>query len=149
MLLSLDISLNTGYAYGTEGKISFGTRCFHSFSGDYAVLGRRFSGWLNTILTQVEPTDVVIEKPFFHPKKPGVAEMLHGMVWEAHRAAELRNIPRTMYPPITIKKFITGSGRAKKPEVMTAVRNKGHLITNDHEADAVALLLLHEHREGT
>jgi len=142
MLLSLDISLNTGWACGAKGNLTFGTRDFNGVSGDYAVLGRRFRAWLNGLLTEKEPTDLVIEKPFLRHQGPSY--LLTGLVWEAHRAAELRNIPRHEIRPISIKKFITGNGRAKKPEVMAAVRGKGYPITNDHEADAVAMLLLHE-----
>lgn len=139
--LALDISLNTGWACGDEDNLVFGTRMFQAHSHDNAVLGRRFRNWLCEMLTEHEPDAVVIEQGFY--RYGGPTTLLWGLIWEAHRAAELRNIPRHEYTPITIKKFITGSGKAKKPDVMAAVRNKGHRITNDHEADAVAMLLLH------
>lgn len=145
MIMALDISLVTGFAIGTGGQLAFGTQDFSGFNSDYAVVGRKFRNWLNGLLTEYEPTDLAIEKPFL--RNEGVSYLLGGLVWEAHRAAELRNIPRTEWPPITIKKHITGNARAKKPEVMEAVKAKGFNITNDHEADAVALLLLHEARQ--
>ncbi|MGI9494050.1 MAG: hypothetical protein ACR2QF_16785, partial [Geminicoccaceae bacterium] len=43
--------------------------------------------------------------------------------------------------PPTIKKHVTGSGKAKKPEVRTAIRAKGYAVETDDEADAVAALL--------
>jgi len=40
----------------------------------------------------------------------------------------------------TIKKFVTGSGRARKPAVIAAVRAQGFSPVDDNEADALALL---------
>jgi Holliday junction resolvasome RuvABC endonuclease subunit len=41
-----------------------------------------------------------------------------------------------------IKKFITGKGNADKQMVIDAVNKRGHNITDDNEADAVAMLYL-------
>ena len=41
-----------------------------------------------------------------------------------------------------IKKFITGKGNADKQMVIDAVNKLGHNITDDNEADAVAMLYL-------
>lgn len=143
MILALDISLVTGFAYGTEGNITFGTRDFTGVSSDCAVRGRRFRSWVCDLLTKYEPSEIVIEKPFL--RNEATTFLLGGLVWEAHRAAELRNIPRDdTHTPNSIKKFIADNGRAKKWEVVKAVRERGYKVTNDHEADAVALLLLHE-----
>lgn len=40
---------------------------------------------------------------------------------------------------MTLKKSLTGSGRAKKPEMVAAVRQLGHDPKDDNEADALAL----------
>ena len=40
----------------------------------------------------------------------------------------------------TIKKHATGKGNAGKAEVISAMRAKGHPVTDDNEADALALL---------
>ena len=40
----------------------------------------------------------------------------------------------------TIKKHATGKGNASKEEVMKAMRELGHPVTDDNEADALALL---------
>lgn len=44
--------------------------------------------------------------------------------------------------PSTIKKGITGNGKAKKAQVIAAVRAHGFRPENDDVADAIALLLL-------
>ena len=43
-------------------------------------------------------------------------------------------------PVGTIKKHATGRGNAGKDEVIAAMRAKGHPVTDDNEADALALL---------
>lgn len=139
--LALDISLNTGYAVDTEERIVFGTKIFKGISGDYAVLGRRFSEWLMTMFDVYQPEHLVIERSFNRFNK--VTYVLSGLTWEAHRVAEIRSVPRFEYAPVTLKKHATGNRSATKPMVMDAMRAKGHKITNDHEADAVSLLYLH------
>ncbi len=141
MILALDISLNVGWALGTEGNLTFGTRTFQAYSHNPALCGRHFRRWMMEFVTEHEPTDIIIERPFFR----GVNSwLLSGLAWEVWRVAELRNLPMKDYHATSIKKHVTGSGRAKKPEVMKAIRERGYKITNDHEADAVGLLLLHE-----
>lgn len=46
--------------------------------------------------------------------------------------------------PSTIKKFMTGSGKAEKPEMIAAARALGYDGENEHCADAVGLLLYTE-----
>jgi len=43
-------------------------------------------------------------------------------------------------PVGTIKRHATGKGNAGKAAVMAAMRAKGHPVTDDNEADALALL---------
>lgn len=138
MILALDIALKTGWA---KSDGSFGTKGF-SHPGDNAVLGRLFKDWLADFILE-GVTSLVIERPFFRGQ---CSAHLAGLAWEAHRVAEIHNIPRFEYAPTTIKKFITGSGRAGKAEVMKAIMAKGYRIMTDHEADAIALRLLHEAR---
>lgn len=141
MILALDISLKTGFAYGAGAdSIRFGTRDFTGVSPDNAVRGRRFNRWLCELMTEIQPHDVYIEKGFYKNGLPTTA-LLWGLNWEANRVAEIRNIPRAEIIPASIKKFITGNGRATKEQVMEAVRARGYGIGNDHEGDAVALLL--------
>lgn len=140
MIAALDISLNTGWALGAGGEITFGTRIFSGYSGDDIRVGRKFRGWVDSFLDQNRPEILLIERPFF---KGTCTWLLAGLAWEAQRSAEERGIPRFDYSPMTIKKFMTGNGVAKKPEMVKAVRARGWNVTNDHEADAISLLLLH------
>lgn len=143
MLLALDNSLSCGWALGAGGEIAFGTRVFEGFSGNDARVGRRFRAWLDEMIDAKNPATIIIERPFLRGE---VSWLLFGMAWESQRAAEARNIRCYDYSPQTIKKFLTGDGRAKKPDMVRAARARGYNVNNDHEADAIGLLLCHEAR---
>lgn len=143
-ILALDIAMRTGFAYRENGVVKFGVRDFREWNVDYGLLGVKFEDWLARIFTAIEPAHLAMEKPFFSKATANAGELLHGMAWEAGKMAYSRGVPYTKHAPPTIKKFITGHGFAKKPEVIAAIRNLGHDVQDDNAADAVALLLMVE-----
>lgn len=54
--------------------------------------------------------------------------------------AERHSVPYEGVPVGTIKQHATGRGNASKYGVMQAMRDKGHEIKDDNEADALAIL---------
>lgn len=44
-------------------------------------------------------------------------------------------------PPTTIKKTVTGDGRATKSKVIKTVKGLGYKVNNSHEADSIAVAL--------
>lgn len=144
MILALDTSLsNTGWAVGADGVEAFGSQSFEEFRHDYALVGREFRSWLGSMFKQYNPTDLAIERPFL--RNEGTSYLLGGIVWEAHRAAQLANIPRHEYAPSQVKAFFGASGKNKVP-MIEAAQIRGYKPNNDDEADAIALLLLHQSR---
>jgi Holliday junction resolvasome RuvABC endonuclease subunit len=53
---------------------------------------------------------------------------------------EQNQVPYQGVPVGTIKRHATGRGNADKAAVIEAIQAKGHPVTNDNEADALALL---------
>ena len=53
---------------------------------------------------------------------------------------EHHQIPYQGVPVGTIKKHATGRGNASKDEMIAAMRALGHAVTDDNEADALAIL---------
>jgi Holliday junction resolvasome RuvABC endonuclease subunit len=53
---------------------------------------------------------------------------------------ERHQIPYQGVPVGTIKRHATGKGNAGKAEVIAAMKALGHPVTDDNEADALALL---------
>jgi Holliday junction resolvasome RuvABC endonuclease subunit len=140
-VLALDIATNVGWAAGdgTKYYTVYGSHSFWSAERDHGALSYRFCLWLADKITEWQPDLVAIERGFF---RGPMSYHLTGLVWDANRTAYTRGIPRVEYPPTTIKKFITGSGKSDKHDVMTAVADRGFRPETDHEADAIALLLL-------
>lgn len=141
MILALDISLKTGWARYHDGVIKFGTENFKEFAYDSAFLSKNFRKWLDRVISWNEIDTLIIERPFFR----GAASWhLSGMAWDVHCVAFEHGVQRFEYAPTTIKKFITGSGKATKNQMMRAIYKMGYEIKTDHEADAVALILKHQ-----
>ena len=66
-------------------------------------------------------------------------------LWLAHREYPVRELA-----PATIKKIVTGSGQAKKADVIAAVENHvGYAAANSHEADAIAAAIAEAIAEST
>jgi Holliday junction resolvasome RuvABC endonuclease subunit len=58
--------------------------------------------------------------------------------------AESFNIPFIGYPPATVKKAFTGSGKAKKPDMIKKANEvRLDTIKNDNEADAIGVYHTH------
>lgn len=109
---------------------------------------------INTLLKRIHPDTLVIEKVFFSNNaktaiRVGQAQGVM-LLCAAHSG-----IPVVEYAPGTIKKLVTGSGRAKKKEVEYHVRqllgskvrqNKERRITKTHidnAVDALAVAICH------
>jgi hypothetical protein len=135
-ILALDTGYFTGYAIGrgTPETTQFGTMNFRYAKDDAAELGFEFSIWLSRLLTEHEPN-----RPFLRGK---ASWSLSGLVWEVHRCAFLRRIPRYEFAPMQIKKFACGSYKASKDDMLTWALWRGFNVRTDHKADAVAIMLM-------
>lgn len=134
-LLALDVGQRTGFAWssGRCGTVDL------SFCGDLGETCAHFHAWLSDALFNGRPRLLVLERPFgrgaFTSDLPIV---LAGL---AHMEAFRLKVPRRELDPSTVKKLVAGHGRAKKPEVVAAVRALGWAPDTDHAADAAAVLV--------
>lgn len=147
MILAIDIGTITGVAYGggVQGCHS-ASRNFSNHTHDYALLGLRFSKWIEELIIEHKPSSLAIERPFFSSKHAEAGVLLHGLCWEANRLGRIHGISRSEYGPMEIKRFFTGSGKAQKSDMIEEAKRRGFNPANSHEADSIALLLLHESR---
>lgn len=108
------------------------------------------------ILKKFTPDVFVFEKIFFAANAKTVIAVgqAQGVMLLAASKTKIRI---ESYAPGTIKKLITGNGRAKKKEVQQAIRrilgnqvkSKAHKKTHfDNAADALAIALTHAMKEG-
>lgn len=161
MLLALDLGATTGWAAGdsaavlaahdlslfvpseTAAGISCGTWRLKAAAGDAAMLDA-LHRCLTDALTTLMPQQVWIETTFIardskiaigpimsQIKRVGLTE------WICHR----REVECRTGAPATGRKALTGRPRRDNAAVMAACRRMGCAPRNNHEADALALLL--------
>jgi Holliday junction resolvasome RuvABC endonuclease subunit len=110
----------------------------------------RFGRWLDDMLALTgsesdAPTDsAVIGAVYFEEVRRhlGVdaAHVYGGLLATLTAWCERHQIPYQGVPVGTIKRHATGKGNAGKAEVIAAMKALGHPVTDDNEADALALL---------
>lgn len=143
-ILSLDLGTKTGWALYEFGKISSGREDFKA--SRFQSADRRFvnfKNWLNktrdkTLLGEI---DVVYFEEVRRHIGVDAAHCYGGFKAILTTFCQENQISFQGVGVGTIKKFISGNGAAKKPEVIAAVRRQGFNPSDDNEADAIALLL--------
>ncbi len=108
---------------------------------DLSVRLRHLHQEVEGLLREVRPDLVVLEDLFTHARFPRTAIILghvRGVICLAAASADVRVLALA---PSVVKRAVTGSGRASKPQVQAALCGllgvRG--LTNSHAADALAL----------
>jgi Holliday junction resolvasome RuvABC endonuclease subunit len=147
-ILALDLGTTTGWALrSAQGPIAHGFVSFKSqrFEGG-GMRYLRFRRWLDDLRETVcrTGTSPGIDALYFEEVRRhlGVdaAHVYGGLLATLTAWCEYHQIPYQGVPVGTIKRHATGKGNASKAEVIAAIRSLGHPVTDDNEADALALL---------
>ena len=151
-ILALDLGSTTGWAVrNSRCRIVHGTAEFRSsrFEGG-GMRYLRFGQWLADMLTLNAPKTGAqanltgIGAVYFEEVRRhlGVdaAHVYGGLLATLTAWCEHHQIPYQGVPVGTIKRHATGKGNAGKAEVIAAMKALGHPVTDDNEADALALL---------
>jgi len=152
VILALDLGTTTGWALrSANGPVAHGFVSFKSqrFEGG-GMRYLRFGRWLADMLAlsgseSDAPIDsAVIGAVYFEEVRRhlGVdaAHVYGGLLATLTAWCEHHQIPYQGVPVGTIKRHATGKGNAGKAEVIAAMKALGHPVTDDNEADALALL---------
>ena len=141
-ILALDLGTTTGWAIRaasdpiTHGFITFRPQRFEGGGMRYL----RFKRWLS----ELSASAVAIHEVYFEEARrhAGVdaAHVYGGLMATLTTWCEHHNIPYQGVPVGTIKKHATGKGNASKEDMIAAIRTRGYPVTDDNEADALALL---------
>ncbi len=93
------------------------------------------------LLREIRPDLVVLEDLFTHARFPRTAIILGHVRGVICLAAAAASVQVLALAPSVVKRAVTGSGRASKPQVQAALRGLLGLrsLTNSHAADALAL----------
>lgn len=142
MLLTLDLSSRVGWTLGDIADSHFrsGVHRLPSTGEDIGAFAEAFDAWLHG--TALDADHVVFESPIL-PRQTMLATVrkLSGLCWHTEFFAKMNNIRCEEANIQHIKKFISGKGDAKKPEMVRAVELMGFKPEDDNEADAIATRL--------
>ena len=140
--LALDLGTNTGWAISAGGLVvTSGTITFKNDrwqGGGMRFL--RFKHWLNEWQVSNNRIDAVFVEEVRRHLGVDAAHCYGGFLAILTAWCEHHQIPYQGVPVGTIKRHATGKGNASKDEVIASVRTLGHPVTDDNEADALALL---------
>lgn len=141
-LLALDLGTHTGWAVRRrDGTISHGTESFSprkSWTPGQRWL--RYRSWLSALIEREQIHAVTFERVVFGHSSASASDVYGGfraiteMVVDAHHCT----LDSVAVP--TVKKHWTGSGRAKKPDMIAEARRRGFRPDTDNAADALAIL---------
>lgn len=152
-VLGIDASLtSTGYAYRDEkGQVVAGTIPTGELRSSHRLL--YVQNKITRLLDLADPVLVVIEgyaMGFGGGKgNPGRVFDIGELGGVVKLAVWQRGIDAMIVPPSTLKCVIADNGKAKKPEMITALRTRyGHSTVSHDEADAIGLMLTGEIRCG-
>ena len=100
----------------------------------------RFKRWLSEIKATLGDVNVIYFEEGRRHSSTDAAHVYGGLMATLTSWCEMQNIAYSGIPVGTIKKHATGKGNAGKPEMLAAMQALGHPVTDDNEADALALL---------
>ena len=137
-ILALDLGTNTGWARGgDEPRIESGVQLFDVRRGESPGMRYlRFNVWLQEI--GAWPQLIVYEQT--HNRGGAATEVAAGFATRVQEFCAARGIEHAAVHSGTLKKFATGHGNAKKPEMVQAAQKLKPGVTDDNEADALWLL---------
>lgn len=118
-----------------------GSKSFRHHRGEIGPLASAFEIWLDELIVAHKPELIVFEAPFVGAiRNANTARMLFGMCTITEMVAFRRGIRCLECNNSTVKKHATGTGHAKKHQMVKAARERGWEPTDDNEADALWLV---------
>lgn len=155
-ILSLDLATQTGWAMLANGVLTSGTEGFHRYAGckskpaDHAGQSYlSFQRWLRDKITTDKPSQIVFEEPMGHLKSAQARNVLVGFRGVLMVNAAYYGVLVTGYTQTAVKKFATGRGNAKKPEMLAWARDAFGDVEDENQSDALAVLHLHLAQDDT
>ena len=149
-ILALDLGMRTGYAIRENGRVESGVQVFDVKRGESPGMRYlRFNRWLADVchagLDAVFGRDalavgfIVYEQT--HHRGGAATEVAAGFATRAQEFCARHGLEHAAVHTATLKKFATGRGNAKKPEMIAAAQARfGYPVADDNEADALWLL---------
>lgn len=144
-ILALDLALRVGWAAWDGSSRTHGFKDISvRWREDQGRTFARFNRWLRS--HDPLPEFVVYESAFGNMQNRAAAEIALGFSTRVKEWCAIKSIPLDSVNASRLKKWTTGDGRAKKPEMIAAVvrrfrvENPIYDRLDDNEADAIAIL---------
>jgi hypothetical protein len=140
-VLALDMATRTGFSALKGGRLFSGVwENPHRCGGSPGAFFAAWRAWLADAGRWYEPQIVAFEFTAGHSRACNM--VAYGMASRVYEWAWARQIETAHVAPNTLKKFITGHGRAEKEEVREIMRKRWKLprLMNLDESDALAVL---------
>ncbi|AVG38354.1 hypothetical protein [Achromobacter insolitus] len=145
-ILALDLGTKTGYALRRrDGRIAHGTQDFTPRkSWSEGQKWARYRAWLTETIREGQVHRVVYELVVRHEAKGrplwDAAHAYGAFQAITHMVCDGFNVDAIGVNLATVKKNFTGSGRAKKEDMMVQAKARGFRPETDNDADALAIL---------
>lgn len=148
-ILSLDLASNCGWCVNANGVLTYGEWNCKRIHGKKRTPDEppgatyfKFRNHLTDKIREDKVTEIVTEGTgyFASAAARDVCCGLRGVLMEV---CARFNIPMATYSPMSVKKHWTGSGKSKKPEMMSEAIKRGFPDVGPDSADAIAILDLH------
>ena len=140
-ILAIDLGTTTGWALKSGKQINSGSQSFkpQRFEGG-GMRYLRFKRWLTELKASSETIEAVYFEEVRRHLGVDAAHAYGGFMATLTAWCEHHEIPYQGVPVGTIKKHATGRGNADNQAMVAAMQLLGHPVTEDNEADALALL---------
>lgn len=138
-IASFDLSLAaTGHA-AFNGDVSWGTIKPPADLGEYA----RLNHVRGRVLEMSEGAELVVMEALSYGSNDPSAQERAGLAYLVRMSLWKRQTPFLLVAPSSLKKFVTGTGAAKKELMMLEVFKRfGHSASDNNQADAIGLAYL-------
>lgn len=142
-LLTLDLARSVGWTCGPmpDPCFAYGTARLPAPSENLAVFFQAYEAWLNAKCGEGQGVNYIVFEAPIMPKFTRIETLrqLYGLCAITELLAINCNIKCREASIPKIRKFMCGSGSAKKQDVWTAVRACGYRPSTTDESDAIAL----------
>jgi Holliday junction resolvasome RuvABC endonuclease subunit len=145
-LLALDLGTRTGWALLENDRLESGVDTFDVRRGESpGTRYMRFNRWLEEFTAdRIHPYSrrriELIAYEQSHNRGGAATEVAAGFTTRVQELCARYGIEHVAVHSARLKKWTTGRGNAKKPDMMEAVARRWRRVEDDNEADAVALL---------
>lgn len=140
-ILALDLATHCGWAVNPpHEEPDFGTEVLPSTGKNVGRFIAAYDVWLRQMLEIQKPVLVIYEQPsLFAKSTPDTVIKLNGLATHTEFICHKQGLKCLSANPSQLKKFFTGSGKAKKDDMVAAARRRGWRVGDDNQADACAV----------